>query len=84
MPERLQKLIAGAGLASRRVAETMILQGRVQVNGVTASLGQCADPDRDMITVDGCPLPAREILVYIMLNKPHGYVTTVHDEKGRR
>ena len=84
MPERLQKLIAGAGLASRRAAEALILQGRVQVNGATAVLGQCADPDRDVITVDGQPLPAREKQVYIMLNKPRGYVTTVHDEKGRR
>jgi 23S rRNA pseudouridine2605 synthase len=84
MAERLQKLISGAGLASRRAAEEMILQGRVQVNGVTAHLGQCAQPGTDTITVDGTPLPSRETLVYIMLNKPSGYVTTASDEKGRR
>jgi 23S rRNA pseudouridine2605 synthase len=82
--ERIQKLISAAGLASRRAAEKMILEGRVKVNGQTAVLGQCADLSTDVITVDGVPLPAPASRVYIMLNKPRGYVTTLKDEKGRK
>lgn len=84
MKERLQKLISGAGLASRRAAEEMIKSGRVKVNGETAALGMSADPDTDTVTVDGKRLRQPEARVYIMLNKPRGYVTTLSDEKGRK
>ena len=83
MKERLQKIIAARGLTSRRKAEEWITAGRLQVNGQTASLGDAADPDTDEILLDGKPLPARQEFVYIMLNKPRGYVTTLSDEKGR-
>lgn len=82
--ERIQKLIAASGLCSRRQAELWIQQGRVLCNGETVLLGQSADPDRDVILVDGKPLPARQEPVYLMLHKPKGYVTTLSDEKGRR
>ncbi len=83
MKERLQKLISSAGLASRRAAEQMIADGRVSVNGRTASLGMSADPETDEICLDGEPvrLPARRR--YIVLHKPKGYVTTLRDERGR-
>ena len=84
MAERLQKLLSARGLCSRREAEQWILQGRVQVNGVTAGLGDRADPEVDTITVDRRPLPAREEYVYLMLHKPRGVVTTLSDEKGRK
>lgn len=84
MKERLQKLISGAGLASRRAAEEMIKAGRVKVNGETAVLGMSADPDTDTVTVDSKRLRQPETRVYIMLNKPRGYVTTLSDEKGRK
>ena len=83
MKERLQKIITARGLASRRKAEGWITAGRLQVNGQTASLGDTADPDTDEILLDGKPLPAPQEFVYIMLNKPRGYVTTLSDEKGR-
>lgn len=84
MKERLQKLISGAGIASRRAAEELILAGRVSVNGVTASLGMAADPECDLVEVDGVPLGFPSERMYIMLNKPRGYVTTLSDERGRR
>ena len=84
MAERLQKLISMAGLTSRRAAEEWICAGRVKVNGSVAGLGDKADPDRDEILVDGRPLRLKEEHVYLMLNKPRGYVTTLSDEKGRR
>lgn len=84
MEERLQKLISAAGLMSRRAAEERIGEGRVVVNGTTAKLGDKADADRDIILVDGVPLPSRQGNIYIMLNKPKGYVTTMSDENGRR
>lgn len=84
MEERLQKIIASAGLMSRRAAEELIAAGKVRVNGVTAALGEKADPMRDRITVNEKTLAPPEEKVYIMLNKPRGYVTTMHDEKGRR
>lgn len=84
MKERLQKIISGAGLASRRKAEELISAGLVEVNGLRASLGQSADPDTDLITVNGAPLRRDKERTYIMLNKPCGYVTTLSDEKGRR
>ena len=81
--ERLQKLLAAAGIASRRACEAIILEGRVQVNGRTVSeLGAKADPRRDEITVDLVPIH-REAPVYILMNKPKGYVTTVKDDQGR-
>ena len=83
MKERLQKILAARGLASRRKAEEMIVVGRVTVNGMTAALGDSADPDTDEIKVDGALLPSMEKYVYIMLNKPRGFVTTLSDEKGR-
>ncbi len=84
MEERLQKLLSAAGICSRRAAEGYITAGRVTVNGVPAELGQRADPDRDEICVDGRLLVSRAEPVYLMLNKPRGYVTTLSDEKGRR
>jgi len=84
MPERLQKLISAAGLMSRRAAEECISSGRVTVNGLTAALGDKADPEKDVIMVDGRVLPTGEKKCYIMLNKPKGYVCTLRDEKGRR
>ena len=84
MEERLQKIIAASGLASRRAAEELIAAGKVRVNGAVASLGDKADALRDRITVDGKSLAPPEEKVYIMLNKPRGYVTTLSDEKGRR
>ncbi len=83
MKERLQKLIAAAGLASRRQAEEWIEAGRVTVNGRRASLGERAAPHLDRIEVDGRPLPRRQKNVTVMLNKPAGYVTTRHDPQGR-
>lgn len=83
MAERLQKLLAAAGLCSRRMAEEWISAGRVYVNGAPATLGDRADPETDTITVDGQPLPADTRRVYLMLNKPRGYVTTLSDEYGR-
>lgn len=83
MAERLQKLISAAGLASRRAAEAMILEGRVTVNGETATLGQSADPETDAVCVDGRPLRCGAARTYLMLHKPRGYVTTLSDERGR-
>lgn len=84
MKERLQKLIASAGLCARRTAEEWIAAGRVCVNSAVASLGDRADPETDTVTVDGAPLPGKPGAVYLMLNKPRGYVTTLSDEYGRR
>lgn len=84
MKERLQKIIAARGIASRRKAEEMITASRVSVNGTVASLGDSADPNEDRILLDGRPLPSPEEYVYIMLHKPRGYVTTLSDEHGRK
>lgn len=84
MTERLQKILSARGVASRRKAEEMITAGRVSVNGIIATLGDSADADADVILVDGKALPSPRDHVYIMLNKPRGYVTTLSDEKGRR
>src|SRR5690348_2989653 len=82
--ERLQKIIAAAGLASRRHAEQFITAGRVSVNGeIVTQLGAKADPARDNIRVDGRSLRAPERPVYLVLYKPKGYVTTVTDPEGR-
>lgn len=83
MAERLQKILSARGIASRRRAEQMILDGLVTVGGKVARLGDSADPDTDRILVEGKPLPPRQDYVYILLNKPRGYVTTLSDEKGR-
>ena len=82
--ERLQKILAAAGIASRRKAEGLILEGRVQVNGqIVTELGTRADSERDHIKVDGKLLQGREQRRYYMLNKPRGYVTTVDDPEHR-
>lgn len=84
MHERLQKLISQAGITSRRAAEEMILAGRVSVNGVVVTeLGSKADPARDSITVDGKPVRPVSSHLYILLNKPAGYMTTLDDPEGR-
>ena len=83
MAERLQKILSARGVASRRTAETWIQQGRVTVNGIPAQLGDTADPEQDEILLDGKPLPRGREPVYILLNKPRGYVTTLSDEQGR-
>lgn len=84
MRERIQKIISAHGIASRRAAEEMIRQGRVSVNGQIAMLGDSADDALDRILIDGKPLPQSEQTVYLMLNKPRGYVTTIKDELGRK
>ena len=82
--ERLQKIIAAAGIASRRKAEELISSGRVAVNGRTVTeLGTKADPEQDHIRVNGKLLHGPERPVYLLLNKPKGYVTTVSDPEGR-
>ena len=83
--QRLQKIIAAAGIASRRKAETLITAGRVIVNGKPVTeLGAKADPDRDHISVDGRPLRQSEQKLYLLLNKPKGYVSTVSDPQKRK
>lgn len=82
MEERLQKLLSAAGVCSRRASENYILAGRVTIDGIPAQLGQRADPERNDIRVDGRPLTVRPSMVYLMLNKPRGYVTTLSDEQG--
>jgi 23S rRNA pseudouridine2605 synthase len=82
--QRLQKIVAAAGIASRRKAEELITSGRVQVNGKKVTeLGSKADPERDHIRVDGKLLKKPEKFRYFMLNKPKGVVTTVSDPEGR-
>lgn len=84
MPERLQKILSAAGVASRRTAETLIEQGRVSVNGeVVRELGTKADPGSDDIRVDGRRVRSAERKRYLLLNKPRGYVTTRSDPAKR-
>jgi 23S rRNA pseudouridine2605 synthase len=84
-PLRLNKILAQAGLTSRRGGDRLILDGRVAVNGtVTREPGTLADPLRDTITVDGRTLPSAEPMQYVLLNKPRGVVTTRSDPRGRR
>ena len=83
MKERLQKILSSRGICSRRKAEELIAAGKVSVNGIPAAVGDTADADMDEILVEGRALPTRETFVYILLNKPRGYVTTMSDEKGR-
>ena len=86
MEERLQKILARCAGVSRRKAEELIAAGRVRVNGNTAQLGEQADAEEDVIELDGVRVKTRQELqpVYLMLCKPRGFVTTMHDEKGRR
>ena len=84
MEQRLQKILSNYGVASRRKAEQMILDRRVRVNGNTASLGDVADDEEDVIEVDGVRLKRQPARIVLMLNKPRGYVCTLSDEKGRR
>ena len=83
MEERLQKLLSAAGLCSRRTAEDYIVAGRVTVNGQVAGLGDKADLSRDRVALDGVEVGPAAEPVYLMLNKPRGYVTTLSDEEGR-
>ncbi|HXW79576.1 MAG TPA: pseudouridine synthase [Acidimicrobiales bacterium] len=81
---RLQKVLANAGLGSRRACEQLIADGRVTVNGLVARLGQRAEITHDRVAVDGIPLPGREGIVYYLLNKPAGVVSTASDPEGRQ
>jgi len=81
--ERLQKVLAERGWGSRRVCEDLIASGRVTVNGETAVLGRRVDTSNDMVEVDGVPIGVRPGLVYYLLNKPEGVITTAHDPQGR-
>ena len=84
MEERLQKILSRAGSASRRAAEQMILAGRVRVNGrVVDRLGSKADPAHDRIELDGRPLKTSQELLYYLLYKPPGYITSLKDPQGR-
>ncbi|WP_019815438.1 pseudouridine synthase [Saccharomonospora saliphila] len=81
---RLQKVLSQAGVASRRAAEELIVQGRVSVDGeVVRELGRRVDPDAAVVHVDGLRVVVRDDLVYLLLNKPRGVHTTMRDEKGR-
>ncbi|HLU42710.1 MAG TPA: pseudouridine synthase [Microthrixaceae bacterium] len=81
--ERLQKVLARAGIGSRRACEELIADGRVTINGRTARLGARVDVDRDEVAVDGVPIGVRPDLVHYLLNKPAGVVTTADDPQGR-
>ncbi|HKY74522.1 MAG TPA: S4 domain-containing protein, partial [Acidimicrobiia bacterium] len=81
--ERLQKVLAQAGLGSRRACEALIEAGRVEVNGEVATLGRRVDPEHDRVTLDGVTIPVRPGLVYYLLNKPSKVVTTADDPEGR-
>lgn len=81
--ERLQKVLARAGIGSRRVCEELIAEGRVAVNGEVARLGRRVDLEHDRVEVDGVPVGVRPDLVYYLLNKPAGVVTTAADNHGR-
>ncbi len=84
MKERLQKILARAGISSRRKAEELILEGRVTINGsVVLELGTKADPTHDVISLDNMVIAAAENKVYVMLNKPPGYITSLSDPEGR-
>ena len=83
MSERVHKILARAGVASRRRCEELIEEGRVAVNGVVVGLGAQLDVSRDIVTIDGAFVPLAPDAVYYVLNKPAGYVTTAHDPEGR-
>ncbi|MEU1973639.1 pseudouridine synthase [Microbacterium sp. NPDC019599] len=81
---RLQKVLANAGVASRRVAEQLIVEGRVRVNGaVVTELGSRIDPENDLVDVDGTAIQLDQSKRYVMLNKPRGVVSSMKDERGR-
>jgi len=82
--ERLQKVLAATGYGSRRIAEDLIAAGRVTVNGEVAILGRRVDADNDVVEVDGAPIGVRPDLVYYLLNKPVGVITTSRDTHDRR
>jgi 23S rRNA pseudouridine2605 synthase len=82
-PERLQKVLARAGLGSRRTSEELIAEGRVTIDGEVARLGARVDPDAQRIEVDGARVVVRDDLVYYLLNKPTGHVSTASDPQGR-
>jgi 23S rRNA pseudouridine2605 synthase len=82
--ERLQKVLARAGVGSRRTCDELVASGRVTVNGVQAVAGRRVDPRHDLVTVDGVPVPVAPDLVYYLLNKPVGVVTTASDPEHRR
>ena len=84
MKLRLHKILSDRGVASRRKAEELIRNGLVTVNGTVAALGDSADPELDEIAVEGTPLPSATAYIYLMLNKPRGFVTTLADERGRK
>lgn len=84
MTERIHKVIAHSGFASRRRAEELVKEGRVTVDGERATLGQRVDPDTVVIEIDRVPLPVRPGLIYLLLNKPPGVVSTASDPEGRR
>ncbi len=81
--ERLQKVLAAAGVASRRNCETLIDGGHITVNGEIAVLGRRVNPDADLIEIDGVAVGVKPGLVYYLLNKPVGVITTASDELGR-
>ena len=81
--ERLQKVLAHAGIGSRRAVEEMISAGRIRINGAVARLGQRVDIDKDKVEVDGSLVPLRSELAYYLLNKPAGVVSTATDPEGR-
>ncbi|MBM3716802.1 MAG: rRNA pseudouridine synthase, partial [Actinobacteria bacterium] len=81
---RLQKVLANAGVASRRVSEQMIVEGRVRVNGeVVTELGSRIDPERDLVDVDGVAVQLDASKRYVILNKPTGVVSSMNDDRGR-
>ncbi len=84
MQERLQKILSGCGLVSRRGAEVWINDGRVTINGAVAVLGDRADLEKDIVAVDGVPVTRGETRSYFMLHKPRGYVTTLSDDQNRK
>ncbi len=82
--ERLQKYMAESGIASRRKSEELIAAGKVRINGRMAQLGDKVDPKHDKISVSGKRVIKQSKAVYIMLNKPRGYITTMSDERDRK
>lgn len=83
MEQRLQKIISEMGIASRRRAEEMIIEGRVTVNGRVVAIGTKADPAKDHIKVDGKLMTGAEKKIYLLFNKPRGVVTSLSDPQGR-
>ena len=84
MTDRIHKVIAHSGFASRRRAEDLVRRGRVTIDGVRAAIGQKIDPETAAIAIDGIPLPVRRDLVYLLVNKPAGVISTASDPQGRR